>query len=155
MKRARQHTDGMEKIAELIETIGVGMLTWDDGTGRLSSRPMIPLEMDADGCLWYFTRDTPDKEAAQGRVNVAFARPDSSSYVSVTGRAALMQDAGRAEELWTDLAGHWFPAGPSDPSLLLLRVDVDDAQFWDASDHCMVEAETGKVLNPQFPAAVV
>lgn len=167
MKRAEQQTEGMQKIADLIDQIGVGMLTWDDGTGRLSSRPMLPLEMDADGSLWYFTRLTPDKEAAQGRVNIAFARPDSASYVSVSGRATLLQDHEKIVSLWSALAEPWFPEGPEDPSLTLLRVDVDDAEFWDASTKCMVrtpyrapisaqlDAENGKVLNPQFPAAVV
>jgi general stress protein 26 len=171
MKRAVQHTAGMQKIADLIGGIAVGMLTWADETGRLSSRPMMTLEMDADGSLWYFTRRTEGKADAQGKVNVAFARPDDASYVSVSGRATLVEDAGKVKELWHPAAQPWFPDGPEDSSLALLRVDVDDAEYWDASSSTMVRltaqamagpnvdapglGDTGKVLNPQFPSAVV
>jgi general stress protein 26 len=132
----------------------------------------VPLAIDGEGSLWFFTREVPGETDAEGKVNVAFARPDAATYVSVAGRASLVRDAARAAELWSDRVAAWFPEGPQDPQLVLLRVDVDDAQFWDASASRMVrvppvqklpalgaevlgETETGHVTNPQFPGAVV
>lgn len=171
MQRNAQNTEGMEKVAELIDEIGVGMLTWVDDAGALTSRPMMPLEMDEDGAIWFFIRSSTAHLDAEGRVNLAFAQPDRAAYVSVSGRAALVHDHDRIDRLWTALALPWFPEGKDDPLLTLLRVDVDDAEFWDASSSTMIRmarlaaavaggaqaagGETGKVTNPKFPSAVV
>lgn len=171
MQRSPQNTEGMETVARLIEDIGVAMLTWPDENGTLTSRPMMPLEMDADGALWFFIRSSPEHLDAEGKVNLSFAQPDRASYVSVSGRAALVHDRERIERLWTALARPWFPGGKDDPVLTLLRVDVDDAEFWDASTSKMVRmarlaasvargapaglGDAGKVTNPKFPSAVV
>lgn len=171
MKRSKQNTDGMEKIAELVDEIGVAMLTFADDSGTLTSRPMMALEMDAEGSLWFFTRPTPGKVEAQGKVNLAFARPDRASYVSISGRAVLLKDRAKIDELWSPMAKPWFPEGKDDPDLTLLRVDVDDAEYWDSNSSKMVRllamavsaasgkpvgmGDNGKVSNPQFPSAVV
>ena len=171
MKRSEQNTEGMQKVADLVEDIGVGMLTWADDSGTLTSRPMVPQEMDADGALWFFARLSSHRLAAQGKVNLAFARPDQATYVSISGRADWVENREKIESLWTDRAQPWFPAGPQDPDLSLLRVDVDDAEFWDVDSSQMVRmgmpraaamggepvglGDTGKVANPKFPAALV
>ncbi|MBP7567313.1 MAG: pyridoxamine 5'-phosphate oxidase family protein [Burkholderiaceae bacterium] len=171
MQRSPQNTEGMERVAQLIDEIGVAMLTWADEGGALTSRPMMPLAMDEDGALWFFIRSSTAHLDAEGRVNLAFAQPDRAAYVSVSGRAALVDHRERIDRLWTALARPWFPEGKDDPLLTLLRVDVDDAEFWDASSSKMVRmarlaasvasgapaglGDTGKVTNPRFPSAVV
>ncbi|MEJ7595469.1 MAG: pyridoxamine 5'-phosphate oxidase family protein [Planctomycetaceae bacterium] len=48
-----------------------------------------------------------------------------SIYVSLSGRATLVQDRQLIEELWHEDLRVWFPEGVNDPLLSLLRVDVD------------------------------
>jgi general stress protein 26 len=33
-------------------------------------------------------------------------------------------------ELWNTAVQAWFPDGPDDPHLCLLRVDLDEAEYW-------------------------
>ncbi len=42
-----------------------------------------------------------------------------------------MQDRAKADELWNTFAQAWFPGGVDDLHLGLLRVDVDQAQYWE------------------------
>jgi general stress protein 26 len=42
-----------------------------------------------------------------------------------------VHDRAKIEELWNTFAEAWFPDGPDDPNLALLRVDVDKAQLWE------------------------
>jgi len=42
-----------------------------------------------------------------------------------------MRDAARARELWSPAAKAYFPRGPEDPNLVLIRVEVDQAEYWD------------------------
>ena len=138
MKTSPQTSEGMQKIVELIGDIGPGMLTTPDAHGVLTSRPMMPLEIDANGSIWFFTKPTPDKEAPAGQVNLAFADPADAKYVSISGSSTLIYDRAKVEELWSPAAKPWFPQGKEDPTLALLRVDVDDAEYWDSNSSRMV-----------------
>ena len=140
MKKATQISEGMQKVVDLIDGIGPGMLTTPDSHGVLTSRPMMPLEVDANGSIWFFTKPSTEKQAPAGKVNLAFADPASAKYVSISGGSTLIYDRARIEELWTPAAKPWFPEGKEDPSLALLRVDVDDAEYWDSNSSRMVRA---------------
>ena len=47
------------------------------------------------------------------------------------GRAELVRDRAKIEELWNTFAQAWFPDGVDDPHLALLRVEVEQAQYWE------------------------
>ncbi|HZF82586.1 MAG TPA: pyridoxamine 5'-phosphate oxidase family protein, partial [Burkholderiaceae bacterium] len=67
-------------------------------------------------------------------VNVAYANPDDDSYVSVAGRAALVDDDALKRALFNSAAKAWFPAGADDPNLGLLAVRIESAEFWDVTE---------------------
>jgi len=56
----------------------------------------------------------------------------------VSGRASVVRDRGKAEELWSPAMKAWFPDGLDDPDLALLRVQVEDAEYWDTPSSKMV-----------------
>ena len=51
--------------------------------------------------------------------------------MSVSGRGELVHDKAKAEEMWNTFAEAWFPGGADDPNLVLVRVDVEQAQYWE------------------------
>ena len=64
------------------------MLTTVDEDGTLRSRPMGTQEIEFDGDLWFFTADPSGKSAEvreHQQVNVSYADPGSTRYVSVSG----------------------------------------------------------------------
>lgn len=125
----------LEKLGELIHDIRVAMLTTRDAEGLLHSRPMATLGKRFDGVLWFFNGGSSLKSheiATDQEVNVSYAEPRLNRYVSVVGRAKVVRDRKKAEELWTPLLQAWFPKGLDDPDLTLVRVDVLRAEYWDA-----------------------
>jgi general stress protein 26 len=117
------------------------MLTTIDG-GVLRSRPMQTQEAEFDGDLWFFTStDThkTDEIEKDNRVNVAYASPNDNTYVSVSGTAALVNDKEKIEELWNPILKAWFPKGLDDPTLILLKVSVEQAGYWDSSSSAVVQ----------------
>jgi general stress protein 26 len=50
----------------------------------------------------------------------------------VSGRAEVVHDKTKAEELWTPGVATRFPTGPDDPRLVLLRVEVEAVEYWDS-----------------------
>jgi len=125
--------ESLEKLKELIEGIDFCMLTTIDG-GYFRSRPMSTQQFETDGDLWFFTSDNTHKVeeiTADNRVNAAYSKPASDTYVSVSGRAEMVKDKAKIEELWSPVLKAWFPEGLDDPSLCLLKVSVEQAEYWD------------------------
>ncbi|UMG93374.1 pyridoxamine 5'-phosphate oxidase family protein [Nocardioides sp. TF02-7] len=93
---------------------------------------MARQEVEPDAELWFITaRDTRHAAAlaAEPRVSVTFSARDS--WVAMTGRAELVDDRGKLEELWNTFAEAWMPEGPDDPNAVLLLLRVEEAEYWD------------------------
>lgn len=134
-------TEAIEKLKGLMEGIDFCMLTTIDGD-YLRSRPMSTQEFEFDGDLWFFTSDNTHKMeeiAKDNRVNVSYAKPDDNRYVSVSGRGELVKDRQKIEELWSPVLKAWFPEGLDDPTLCLLKVSVEQAEYWDAPSSKIVQ----------------
>ncbi|MBX2988367.1 MAG: pyridoxamine 5'-phosphate oxidase family protein [Bdellovibrionaceae bacterium] len=133
--------EGIQKLGELIDGIKIVMLTTQDPDGALRSRPMVMQERDFDGDLWFFTGKSTGKVSSirhDDHVNLAFASPEDSRFVSVTGRATIVDDPAKAKELWKPLYKAWFPEGLQDPELMLLKISVESAEYWDSHKARMV-----------------
>ena len=125
----------MTKLAELIGEIKFAMFTTQEPDGTLRSRPLATMQMDAQGALWFFTGQSSPKveEAMQHRqVAVSYAHPDRQDYVSVSGTAEIGRDRQKMQELWTPVIKPWFPNGLDDPDLVLLKVNIREAEYWEA-----------------------
>lgn len=133
--------ESIDKLKELTEGIDFCMLTTING-GQLRSRPMSTQEMDANGDLWFFTSDQThkvDEIEADNRVNVAYAKPGDNTYVSVSGSATISKDRQKIEELWSPILKAWFPKGLEDPTICLLKVSVEEAEYWDSPNSKVVQ----------------
>lgn len=125
-----------ERLWSLIKDIRFAMFTTHDANGHLHARPMTTQNsrLDEDRSLWFFMSrrsETVAEFLADPNVNVAYADTDRDAYVSVSGKARVVEDRVRAQQLWTKMTEAWFPGGIDDPDLALVRVDVVHADYWD------------------------
>lgn len=132
----------LEKLRDMIEDIRIAMMTTVDEQGNLVSRPMAALQVDANGTIWFFTKRSSPKvdqiDNNENHVNLSFADVSDAIYVSVSGTAQELDDRAKVDELWNPQAKAWFPDGKEDPDLILLKVHIDMAEYWNASDSTMV-----------------
>jgi general stress protein 26 len=134
-------TEDAAKLWSLIKSAKFAMLVTEDGD-HLRGRPMAASQDGFDGTLWFFTRASSHKVTevtADSRVCVTYAEPDSQDYVSFSGRAALVQDRAEIDKRWLPLLKAWFPDGKDDPDVALLKVTVDQAEYWDAPNGTVVQ----------------
>ncbi|HRO66910.1 MAG TPA: pyridoxamine 5'-phosphate oxidase family protein [Pseudobdellovibrionaceae bacterium] len=135
------HPLAFEKLSEMVREIKVAMLTTIDSEGLFRSRPMMAQEIDLDGTLWFFSARESGKVHSiedQPHINLAYSSPDTSRYVSVSGMAEVVDDPARKKELWSPMYRAWFPRGVEDPDLVLVKVRVEAAEYWDASSSRLV-----------------
>jgi general stress protein 26 len=121
------------KVAELLKGQRFGMLTTTDPDGTLISRPMAMQEVEFDGDLWFFAARNSRKITHLGahpQVNVAVGSSDT--WISLTGTGVVVTDAEKKRELWNSMVGAWFPDGPDDDGVVLLKVEADSAEYWDS-----------------------
>ncbi|MGC0239624.1 pyridoxamine 5'-phosphate oxidase family protein [Arthrobacter sp. SD76] len=87
-----------------------------------------------DGDLWFFAFEDSNKITeirANPEVNVTFADDRNSSWTSISGRAEVVQDRAKAEELHVAALRIWFPEGVDTPGMTLIKVHADSAQYWE------------------------
>jgi general stress protein 26 len=125
-----------EKISELAKGIHICMMTTVRADGAMGSRPMALQDKPFDGTLWFLTRvgsDKVDEIKQDQHILLSFADPGSSKYITLRGRASVNQDKAKIKELWNMMYKAWFPKGEDDPEIAVLRVDVTDGDYWEAS----------------------
>ncbi len=133
--------ESIEKLKGLIENIDFAMLT-THANGKLRSRPMSTQEFEFNGDLWFFTSEETHKVEEiekDNEVNVAYSKPEDNTYISVSGTASIVKDREKIEELWNPILKAWFPKGLDDPSLCLLKVSVEEAEYWDSPSSTLVQ----------------
>ena len=121
------------KVAELLKDQRFGMLTTTDSDGTLMSRPMAMQEVEFDGDLWFFAARDSRKIAQLGahpQVNVAVGSSDT--WISLTGTGVVVTDVAKKRELWNSVVEAWFPEGPDDDGVVLLKVAAESAEYWDS-----------------------
>lgn len=124
--------DRTAKVAELLKGKRIGMLTTTDADGTLTSRPMALQEVEFDGDLWFFAERSSRKLAqltTDPQVNVTVA--DASEWVSLTGTGVLVDDTAKKRDLWNKAIEAWFPDGPDDAGIVLMKVEASSAEYWD------------------------
>jgi len=130
------------RLNELIGGIEFAILTTIRPDGTLHSCPMAAHGVDPTGVLWFVSGSNTEKVEAvktSQRVNVSFADPAAERYVSISGFCELVRDHVKAKELWKPSYTSWFRGGLDDPSLILLKIDVQQAEYWDATAGRMVD----------------
>jgi len=135
--------EGLRKIGSLISEIRFAMLTTAAKDGTFDSRPMATQKKEFDGVLWFLTAQDSrkvDEIAADTHVGLMYADPNDQNYVTIKGRANVSRDKAKIHELWNPMYRAWFPGGEDDPQIRVLRVDVDEAEYWETSDSKIVRS---------------
>ena len=128
--------EAQEKIGTLIKGIHICMMTTVAEDGSIDARPMAVQNKPFEGTVWFLTRGSSEKvdEVKKDRhVTLCFAEPSSSKYVTLKGKASVSEDRSKIHDLWNEMYKAWFPKGEDDPDIAVLRVDVSEGDYWEAS----------------------
>lgn len=129
-------------IGQIIEDIGVCMLTSINHIGGLHSRPMYVQEIDEDGSLWFFVSSKSNLMEEINKipiVNVTFSAFGKDKFLSATALACEAYDPKKMQELWTPALEVWFKDGVETKDITLLRLDLQDVDYWDSPTTSLVK----------------
>ena len=123
----------VDRIWDIIENAGVCMLA-TQRAGRLRARPMEP-RLDRKRRLIFAVTDAHsaklDEIEARPDIGLIFIDAKAKAYLSITGRACVTRDIAKMKEIWRPTDAAWWPGGPTDPNVCLLRIEPLTAELWD------------------------
>ena len=133
------HTDlkreeAIAKLQELAKDINICMFCTDLDQQPFSTRPMAVREVDDEGNLWFISSASSHKNMEikeDENVQLIFAKPGSTQFLSLYGKASIFRDQEKIKDLWTPIANAWFDEGKNDPDVTVLKVSPSEAYYWD------------------------
>lgn len=136
-----QQTPDQTKITKLIKGIRVAMVTTAAPSGSLVSRPMATQDVEFNGDIWFIAEreSTLAHQLGPGSAQVNVAYAGSSTWVSISGTARVVNDIDKLREQWNLFTDAWMEGGPENPNNVLVLVESDSAQYWDAPGSKVVQ----------------
>lgn len=129
----------LSRLYDLIDEIEVAMFTTRRSDARLVSRPMATQKRAAGADLWFVTArgsEKLDEIRNDAHVNLSYYKDRTREWVSVSGRARIVEDRQKIRELYQPDWRAWFSdqggeqdGTPDDPRIVLVAVDVEMAMF--------------------------
>jgi general stress protein 26 len=128
------------------------------------TRPMNVRQVDDAGRLWFLSADDSHKNlelATDPVVNLFFQGTEHSDFLHLTGRARIIRDRAKLDELWEPILKTWFTGGKDDPRITIIEVTPTGGYYWDnkhgnmvAGVKMMIGAATGKTLDDSIEGRV-
>jgi general stress protein 26 len=123
----------LDRVWEVIDKVGICMMTTRFADG-LRARPLEARPDRNEDIIWFLTdrRGAKDDEIKDHpAICLTFVYHKEKVYLSISGSASLARDIERAKNLWNEEQQAWWPGGPSDPNVLVVRFEPERAEIWD------------------------
>ena len=120
------------RVRGLIQRAGVAMLMTIDEHAAPIGRPMLPLFLDHDPCIYFLTHQNSRKVSQiMARPQVGLTMSTTGCYLVVAGTAAALREPELIRRLWRPTYRAWFPDGKDDREATALRVSVNRVDYWE------------------------
>lgn len=102
-------------------------------TGRSETAvPMSPqLDKDANSAIWFFTH-TKSAFAELGPATATFQSKGHDIFARFDGTLVKETSQERFDQFFNNFVAAWYDEGRNDPDLVFLRMDLGNAEIWDA-----------------------
>ena len=147
-RNAQADEHDIQRFEDLLQKFDHAMLVSQAQDGTLHARPMAIAESDGATVRFATSNRSAKTAEVEMKPGVSVVMQGSGTYLAISGTAAVIDDGERIRQLWQPAWKPWFPAGVDDPSLVLLEVDPDRAEYWDLKGARRMEYlwEAGKAL---------
>jgi general stress protein 26 len=135
---SKKPSNTIKKIAKLMRDLDFCMLTTHTRRGGVHARPMSNNgEVEFDGDVWFFSAASSRKVReieATPSVHLSYVDVERWRFISVTGKARIVRDVEKKQELWLDELRQWFDDGPESDAIVLIKVKPTVVSYWTRND---------------------
>ena len=127
-------TKPLRHLKDLLDGFSTAMMITRSGDHSIHARPMAIAEIGEDGTIYFATSlDSGKLREIEAEPKIALTLQDSSVYISILGTAHPSTERALIDRLWSAPMQIWFPEGKDDPSLVILKIEPQDDEYWDNS----------------------
>lgn len=122
--------------ANVVASVRYCWLVTEAETGGSNARPMGQVWRDADENDWTirFVTDGRSRKASDirrdGKVAVIFQRGADDAFVTLTGKASLLEGASDVRRHWKDAYNVYFPGEADRANASFVEVEVERMELW-------------------------
>ena len=126
--------DHIDKIREMVKDVKYAMMTTITSEGHLHACPMTTSETSLGAKEVWFIGDKQSEAVANiknnPQVNLSYSCLQDKDYVSINGKAELVEDQDKLDELWSPVYNAFYEHGKEDPNVQLIKVVPHGAEYW-------------------------
>ena len=126
----------IDRVWSMLSEIPVAMVVTDTANGEhLRARPMAVRPVPEEGAIYFLTDVGAPKSAEIERdheICLALADNEKHKYLSITGRAEIIDDRDRVKQIWS-IYDKAFWSNADDPRIRILRVWPENAEYWEGA----------------------
>ncbi|MBO9203952.1 MULTISPECIES: pyridoxamine 5'-phosphate oxidase family protein [Niastella] len=148
----------VKKLRELIDKTKTCFFDTGHATNETSGvRPMAVQQIDDAGNLWFLSAKDSHKNqdiTLNCTVKLFFQGSAHSDFMYITGKAEIVNDRNKIDELWEPIMKTWFTEGKDDPRISVIKFIPQDGYYWDTKHgkaiaflKMMTGAATGKTMD--------
>jgi general stress protein 26 len=134
----------IDRVWSLLNEIPVAMVVTHVGDGQgMRARPMAVRPDQEQGAIYFLTDvDGPKDLEVDRNANVCLALADNKTqkYLSISGRAEIIDDRDRVRQVWS-IYDKVFWTDENDPRIRVLRVTPESAEFWEEAGRIVTAAK--------------
>jgi general stress protein 26 len=123
----------LQELQELVKDFHTALLTTRGEDGHFHTRPMELQRRSLDEGFWFATSENTAKVADienDEHCGLAlFSGERGATYVSISGNAHLVREREIIHRMWDPSWRPWFPDGPDQADLVLIRFDPEHAEY--------------------------
>ncbi len=123
----------MRELQDLLKNFHTALLTTRGADGHFHSRPMALQRRSIEQGIWFATWEDTAKVADienDPHCGVTlFSGEYGSTYVSISGTARIVRDREMIHRMWDPSWKPWFPDGPDQGDLVLIRLEPEHAEY--------------------------
>jgi general stress protein 26 len=134
-------TSSAERAWDIIEKVGICMLTTRTSKGELRSRPVEARPSRDEGCIYVVTDIRSAKEFEIERdphLGLTFTDQQTNTYLAIAAHGAVTTNRVQIKQWWRSTDSVWWK-GPDDPNVCVLQAELTSGSMWGGPSSKAVE----------------
>lgn len=127
-------TDRLLRLArETIDAVPTCIAITIDKNGDANARVVNPSKLTDEWTLRFMTDRRTRKFgeiARTRRMTLVYYHEAGGAYVTLVGRAKIIDDVGVKQAVWRPASFKWHPGGPTDPNVVLVEFAAERIETW-------------------------
>lgn len=115
------------------------------------SEPMYAhVDKENDTSLWFYM-NKDNRISSGGKSMIQFVSKDHKLFACMCGQLTEETDTNYIEKFWSNPTEAWFEGGIDDPTLLMMRFELQSAEVWTKSPNLtgVMKLASGAKVEPE------